>query len=68
MILEWQRKPKPYSMVWIGPNGIETSVGITIEDIEEKIAVISGPRGEKGEKGDPGELGGVPTLLDGGNF
>ncbi len=72
-----QNEPLPgLSLQWRGPNLItqewlERNALSTLSDIATKIAVISGPqgpKGDKGEKGEDGAIGGLPTVIDGGNF
>jgi hypothetical protein len=67
LILEWDQKKPNLSLNWIGPNRITTAVNSIVE-VEQKTAVIIGPRGAKGDKGDPGTVGGLPAVMDGGNF
>lgn len=67
LVLIWAKSKPNIDLVWVGPTKITSAVS-SVEEIQQKFAVVSGPRGAKGEKGDPGEVGGVPTALDGGNF
>jgi hypothetical protein len=74
MIVNWRQSRPSFSLNWLGPNRVITQAVFTMEEVEAKIAVISGPRGAKGDDGEPGittiihEGGDSPELLDGGNF
>jgi hypothetical protein len=77
MICIWTQRRPYFKLQWLGPNKILMDAVSTMEDIEARIAVITGPKGEDGfegppgppgPKGEDGTLSGEVTLLDGGNF
>ena len=57
MILQWSQQVPAFKLVWLGPNTINTDAISTMQDVEKKIAVISGPKGDKGDAGTPGTPG-----------
>ncbi len=67
MLLQWGQERPPLKLQWEGPNKITSAVS-TMQEVQTKLAVISGPRGRDGEKGEPGTVGGLPATLDGGFF
>lgn len=77
MICIWTQNRPSFKLQWLGPNKILMDAVATMEDIEDRIAVITGPRGSdgppgppgpKGDKGEDGTFSGEVTFLDGGNF
>lgn len=78
MILEWIQRRQDFKLQWLGPNKIFVDAATPMEEIEARIAVITGPRGLDGNNGPPGPRGergeaavyseSLPLILDGGNF
>ena len=74
MIVNWIQDRPSFKLNWLGPNRVITQAVSTMEEVQAKVAVISGPRGPQGSAGEPGittiihEGGDTPELLDGGNF
>jgi hypothetical protein len=78
MILVWAQQRPVLKLQWMGPNKILVNATTPMQEIEQKIAVITGPRGEQGQPGLPGPKGekgdaaifdeSLPLILDGGNF
>lgn len=57
MILHWRQEIAPLKLQWLGPNKVNLGAISSMNVVEDKIAVIMGPRGNPGEQGPVGPRG-----------
>ena len=48
MIVNWIQDRPSFKLNWLGPNRVITQAVSTMEEVQAKVAVISGPRGPQG--------------------